>query len=103
MEGCFMPLLRWILEKWQGTEQSLAFTLDATTPGERFTVLAISVIYRGCEIQVAWHVLQAREKEVWHPHWVQLLGLVGQATGPEWFVAVMADRGMYGKWLFDEE
>ena len=33
--------------------------LDATTLGTRFAVLAISVVYRGCAIPVAWTILPA--------------------------------------------
>ena len=42
---CFAPLLAWILQSWQSTR--LAVALDATSLGERFTVLSISVVYRG--------------------------------------------------------
>ena len=40
------------LSGWQGTQ--LALALDVTTLGLRFTVLAISVVYRGCAMPVAW-------------------------------------------------
>jgi hypothetical protein len=39
---CFVPLRRWVLRGWQGTQ--LAWALDATTLGLRLTVLAISVV-----------------------------------------------------------
>jgi hypothetical protein len=38
----FVPLLRWVLSGWQGTQ--LALALDATTLGLRLTVLAIRVV-----------------------------------------------------------
>ena len=57
VERCFVPLLAWVLSWWQGTQ--LALALDATTLGTRFTVLAISVVYRGCAIPVAWTILPA--------------------------------------------
>ena len=41
-ETCFGPLLTWGLDQWQGTQ--LALALDATTWGDRFTVLALSVV-----------------------------------------------------------
>src|SRR5262252_7796785 len=59
VEDCFVPLLRWVLHRWQGTQ--LALALDATTLGTRFTVLAISVVYRGCAIPVAWTILPANQ------------------------------------------
>src|SRR5439155_153448 len=52
VETCFAPLLGWVVSWWQGTQ--LALAIDATTLGERFVVLAVSVVYRGCAIPVAW-------------------------------------------------
>ena len=43
VETCFAPLLAWVLSGWTGTQ--LALALDATTLGDRFVVLAISVLY----------------------------------------------------------
>ena len=51
---CFAPLLNWVLSWWSSDEKRLALAMDASTLGERFTVLAISVVYRGCAIPVAW-------------------------------------------------
>jgi hypothetical protein len=42
VEDFFVPLVRWVLSRWQGTQ--LALALDATTLGTRFTVLAISIV-----------------------------------------------------------
>ena len=41
---CFAPLLRWVLAWWPALEQRLVLAMDATTLGQRFTVLAISVV-----------------------------------------------------------
>lgn len=76
LEACFGPLLRWVLALSQecgpeagtevgmeaGTEapRQLALALDATTLQDRFVVLCISVLYRGCAIPVAWTVLPAQ-------------------------------------------
>src|ERR1700738_2437855 len=49
---CFAPWLQWILSWWTADQPRLA--LDATTLKKRFTVLVISVVYRGCAIPVAW-------------------------------------------------
>ena len=74
--------------------------LDATTLGSRFVVLAISVVYRGCAIPVAWAVLPAGDKGAWRPEWLRLLGLLAPAIPPAWTVIVLADRGLYARWLF---
>lgn len=48
VETCFASLLGWVLERWEG--QQLALALDATSLGQRFVVLVVSVVYRGCAI-----------------------------------------------------
>ena len=98
VETCFVPLLRWILSHWQGTQ--LALALDATTLGDRFVVLAISVVYRGCAIPVAWTILTAGEKHGWRREWLRMLRLLHPAVPPRWTVLVLADRGLYARWLF---
>jgi hypothetical protein len=98
VEDCFMPLLRWVLGHWQGTQ--LALALDATTLGRRFTVLAVSVVYRGCAIPVAWTILPANQPAAWRGHWLRLLRLLRPAMPKGHTVIVLADRGLYAPWLF---
>ena len=62
-ETCFAPRLGWIVRWWQGTQ--LAVALGATTLGTCFVVLAVSVVYRGCAIPVAWGILPAGQKHAW--------------------------------------
>ena len=97
---CFAPLLGWVRALWPPGERRLALALDATTLGQRFTVLAISVVYRGCAIPVAWHVVSATAKGRWRPHWERLLTQVGAGVPEDWLVIVLADRGLYARWLF---
>jgi hypothetical protein len=98
VEPCFAPLLRWVLAGYAGSQVALA--LDATTLGNRFVVLAISVVYRGCGIPVAWSILPAGNKRAWRPEWLRLLGLLAPALPSAWMVIVLADRGLYARWLF---
>ena len=98
VETCFVPLLRWVLRRWHGTQ--VALVLDATTLGDRFAVLAISVVYRGCAIPVAWTILAAGEKHAWRREWLRMLRLLQPAVPPPWTVLVLADRGLYARWLF---
>jgi hypothetical protein len=42
VETCFVPLVAWVVDQWEGTQVALA--LDATTLGTRFTVLVLSVV-----------------------------------------------------------
>ena len=70
---CFAPLLRWIVSSMTGSAGQVALALDATSLGERWTVLAVSVLVRGCAIPVAWKVLPAHTKGSWRPYWESLL------------------------------
>ncbi len=98
--GCFAPLLRWVAGWWAPGERRLVLALDATTLGDRFVVLAVSVVSRGCAIPVAWHVLPANQRAAWRPHWEALRTALAGALPAEWQVLVLADRGLYARWLF---
>jgi Transposase DDE domain len=98
VETCFAPLLAWVVDQWEGTQ--LALALDATPLGDRFTVLALSVVYRGCAIPVAWTVLAATAKHAWRREWLRMLRQVRRAIPRAWTVIVLADRGLYARWLF---
>ena len=98
VEPCFAALLAWIVANWSG--RRLALAMDATTLGDRFVVLAISVVYRGCAIPVAWSVVAAGKQHAWRPEWERLLGLLHGAVPADWTVIVLADRGLYARWLF---
>jgi hypothetical protein len=98
VELCFVPLLAWVVNQWEGTQ--LALALDATTLGTRFTVLALSVVYRGCAIPVAWTILPATAKHAWRREWLRMLRQVHRAVPRSWTVIVLADRGLYARWLF---
>jgi Transposase DDE domain len=98
VEPCFPALLAWIVASWSG--RHLALALDATTLGDQFVVLAISVVYRGCAVPVAWSVVPAGEKRAWRPEWERLLGCLRGTVPADWTVIVLADRGLYARWLF---
>lgn len=98
VEACFPGLLAWVLRRGRGRE--LAIAMDATTLGQRFTVLAISVVIAGTAIPVAWKVIRADAKGTWKTHWLRLLRKFRDAVPPHLKVIVLADRGLYAKWLF---
>jgi hypothetical protein len=100
VETCFAPLLGWVLSWWASDERRLALALDATTLGERFTVLALCVVYRGSAVPVAWAVVRANHPGAWRPHWERLLHLLQGSVPAGWTVLVLADRGLYAPWLF---
>ena len=67
VEPCFVPLLAWVVDQWEGTPWALARA--ATTLGTRFTVWAISGVSRGCAIPVAWTVLPATAQHAGRREW----------------------------------
>jgi hypothetical protein len=98
VRSCFRPLLAWALHGYDGRQ--LAVALDATTLGDRFAVLVVSVVYRGCAIPVAWTVLRAADAHAWRQEWLRLLRLLWRAAPRDWTVVALADRGLYARWLF---
>lgn len=97
---CFAPLLRWLQRDWPVPR--LALALDASTLGERFVLLAVSVLYRRCAVPVAWKILPAIAKGSWKPHWVELLQAMRGVVPDDWLVVAMTDRGLWASWLFRE-
>jgi Transposase DDE domain len=98
VETCFPVLLGWVVSWWHGTQ--LALALDATALGTRFVVLAVSVVYRGCAIPVAWVGLPANTKHAWRREWLRLVRRLRPAIPRGWQVIVLTDRGLYAPWLF---
>ncbi len=90
-----------MLAWWDGDEHRLAVAMDATTLGQRFTVLAVCIVYRGCAIPVAWAVVSATAKGRWTPLWLELVTAFQSSIPTEWCVIVLTDRGLYARWLFE--
>src|SRR5665213_1792013 len=97
---CFEPLLKWVLALWHGDR--LALALDPTTLGDRFTVLAISVVFGKCAIPVAWRVLPAKEKGAWREEWLTMLKKLAPAVPKTMETIVLCDRGLYARWLYEQ-
>jgi hypothetical protein len=73
--------------------------MDASTLGQRFTLLSLSVVVCGCAIPVAWRIVAATQRGAWHPHWEALLEHFRGRVPTAWTVLVLADRGLYAQWL----
>ncbi len=97
---CFAPLLRWVVAWWDPACPQIALAMDASTLGQRFTILTISVVVRGCAIPVAWKVVEATRAGAWRPHWIALFEALDGSIPRDWTVIVLADRGLYARWLF---
>jgi hypothetical protein len=89
---------RWILDTWPSPNVALA--LDATSIRDRFTVLAISLVYRRCAIPLIWAVLPGNTPGAWQPHWERLLARLVEWIGSDRFVLVLTDRGLYSPKLY---
>lgn len=98
--SCFPFLLRWVVAVSPPECRHLALALDASTLGQRFTILTISVVVRGCAIPIAWHIVEATRAGAWRPHWEALFEHLHGTVPADWTVIVAADRGLYAKWLF---
>jgi len=96
--ACFAPLLRWVLHWWQGA--ALALAVDATLHGDRVTALVVSVLYRGCALPVAWHLLPANRPGAWMPAILTLLATLAAVVPPSLTVLVLADRGLWSPRLW---
>lgn len=97
---CFATLWAWVLNDWPA--HRLALALDATSLGDRLTILSISVVYRGSAIPVSWKILRANIKHAWKPEWIALLDRFRRRVPSNWTVIVMTDRGLYARWLFQK-
>ena len=95
-QACFVPRLQGIVGQWPGTPLALAH--DATPVGTRCTVLAISVVSRGCGMPVAWTILPAHQPHAWRREWLRLLRTLRPAIPTGWTVIVLADRGLSAGW-----
>jgi hypothetical protein len=100
VSSCFAPLLRWVVAWTDPACRQIALAMDASTLGQRFTILSITVVIRGCAIPVAWKVVEATRPGAWRPHWIALFEALDGAIPADWKVIVAADRGLYAKWLF---
>ena len=98
--SCFPALLRWVVAWSPPSCRQLALAMDASTLGQRFTILTICVVLRGCAIPVAWHIVEATRAGAWRPHWEALFAHLQGSVPAGWTVIVAADRGLYAKWLF---
>ena len=101
VQTCFAPLLRWVVAWWHPAHKQLPLVLDASTLGQRFTILAVCVVIRGSAIPVAWKIVDATRKGAWKPHWEALLATLKDTVPADWTVIVLADRGLYAKWLYE--
>jgi DDE family transposase len=96
----FPALLRWGVAIAPPACHQLALAMDASTLGQRFTILTISVLVRGCAIPVASHIVEATRPGAWRPHWEALFAHLHESVPADWIVIVAADRGLYATWLF---
>lgn len=96
---CFAPLLRWVCAWWRG--DALPLAIDATALGDKVVVLTVSVLYRGCAIPVAWHVLAANQPGAWLPPILGLLDRLAPAVPAGLPVLVATDRGLWSGRLWD--
>lgn len=101
VRSCFTPLLRWVLSCMDTSQKQVVLAFDATYLGDRFIILAVSVVVSGTAIPVAWHIQTATQKGKWNPIWKQLFTDISPAIPKDWQVFVLSDSGLYSKPLFN--
>jgi hypothetical protein len=97
LETCLAPRWGWSVSGWQGRQ--LALALDAPTLGDRWVVLAVSVVERGGAMPVAWGLLPASPKHAWRGAGRRLWRRLGRVVPRHGPVRGRADRGLYAPWL----
>jgi hypothetical protein len=64
VEGIYSPLIRWAIQNWQKSGQSLHLALDTTMLWNRFCVGMVSVVVHGRAIPVLWHTREQSSASV---------------------------------------
>ncbi len=96
---CFAPLARWVLAHWSGTRVALA--MDATSVGDRLTILTISIVYKSCAVPIAWKVLRATAGNTPGTRsGPRSLALLKPGIPDDWQVIVLSDRGLYSRTIY---
>jgi hypothetical protein len=94
----FPTLLRLVVEWLRLPEVFLA--LDATTLGNRWTVLALGVVVHQHTIPIAWKVVRGNTKGAWLPLCEAMRALLRGALPKSMPVYVLTDRGLWSPELF---
>ena len=97
VEPCFVPLLAWVVDQWEGTQ--LALALDATTLGPALRAWRQRRLSGLCHPSSLDRAGGHRETCL-APEWLRMLRQVRRAVPRAWTVIVLADRGLYARWLF---
>lgn len=97
---CFAPLFHWVLSLLPESIDRIALAMDASSIGNKFTVLSINIVLAGCGIPLAWKIVNATEPGSWKPYWQELIDRLKDVVPPDYTVILAADRGLYADWLY---
>lgn len=100
---CFAPLLSWVfgLYRWAARrEETLVLALDATLCRDRLTLLAISVVFQGSALPVAWKILPAQQVGSWVGPCLRLIEQLKPALPADQRVVLLCDRGLQSPRLY---
>jgi hypothetical protein len=98
VQRCFVPLLRWVIDWWDGT--TLARAVAATAHGDRVVALVVRVLHRGNAIPLGWHILPANQAGAWMGPMLRWLRLLRPAMPSHGQVLVVSDRGLWSPRLW---
>jgi len=91
VRGYYEPFIHEVLADWKG--QRLYLALDTSSIDGRWTMLKVSLIYRGRAVPVAWLVLGATAHSVTLNKYRDLLRYVATLLPANCTVVLLADRG----------
>jgi hypothetical protein len=98
-EQTLFPTLLRLVVAWLRLPQ-VFLALDATTLGNRWTVLALGVVVHQHTIPIAWQVVRGNTKGAWLPRCTQMLALLQGALPKSIPVYVLTDWGLWSPQLF---
>jgi hypothetical protein len=99
VSACFPALFCWVIAWWQDST-TLPIAIDAVAHKDRVVALVISVLYRGCAIPIAWHIVPTHQAGAWMPHILTLVDQLAPAIPTQWHVIVLVDRGLWSPRLW---
>lgn len=95
----YEPLIRKALSNWAGERLKLA--LDTSQLWEKFTIIRLSLIYRGRAIPVVWTVVASASASVAYETYEVLLLLANDLLPENCDVLFLADRGFLNHQLIN--
>lgn len=87
----YQPLVEKVMQEWAG--QTIYLALDTSQLWGRFTIVCLSLVYRGRALPVGWVICASGSATVGLAVYQQMLAQVAACIAPNSKVVFLADRG----------